>query len=271
MHDLLIRPQFPRSNRYEPDWVLANNMGPHPLWLLEWLTNAIEMRPAMRVLDLGCGKALTSIFLAREFDAQVYAVDLWTPPDDNWSRILEAGVEQRVTPLRSEAHALPFANGFFDLILSVDAYQYFGTDLIYLHYLSRFLRPGGELGIVMPGLLRPFADDAIPAHLTEAQANGKVFWEDECITFQTVDWWHKLFRQCPRIELKLADTLADGWQLWRDFEQALEQSGKNVFPSDAETLERDAGRYLGFVRLLAGRSQAAGYNLYDPALLATIG
>jgi hypothetical protein len=33
----LSRPEFPRSNRYEAEWVLEHHMGPHPLWLLESL------------------------------------------------------------------------------------------------------------------------------------------------------------------------------------------------------------------------------------------
>jgi len=32
MTHLLHNPTFPRSNRYDPAWVLAGNMGPNPLW-----------------------------------------------------------------------------------------------------------------------------------------------------------------------------------------------------------------------------------------------
>jgi cyclopropane fatty-acyl-phospholipid synthase-like methyltransferase len=42
------------------------------------------------VLDMGCGTALSSIFLAREFGVEVWAVDLWVPPYDNFTRIREA-------------------------------------------------------------------------------------------------------------------------------------------------------------------------------------
>ena len=31
----LKRDGYPRSNEYDADWVLAGDMGPHPLWLLE--------------------------------------------------------------------------------------------------------------------------------------------------------------------------------------------------------------------------------------------
>jgi cyclopropane fatty-acyl-phospholipid synthase-like methyltransferase len=106
-----------------------------------------------RVLDLGCGTALTSIFLAREFGARVWAADLWIDPNRNWERIREASVAELVTPMRMEAHALPFLEGYFGAIVSVDAYHYFGTDDLYLAWgLSPFLTSGGRIGVVVPGI-----------------------------------------------------------------------------------------------------------------------
>jgi ubiquinone/menaquinone biosynthesis C-methylase UbiE len=268
--ELLSRAEFPRSGRYDPDWIIDGQMGPNALWLAEWLSTAVELRPDMRVLDLGCGKAITSVFWAREFDLHVYAADLWTSVDDNWRRVKAAGEQHRVTPIHAEAHALPFGAGYFDAIVSVDAYQYFGTDVLYLHYLSRFLRPGGSLGLVVPGLMQPLPEAGVPAHLAEPQRNGKVFWEEECICFQTAQWWKSLAAQCSRVEVTHADTLENGWQHWRDFERAVELSGKGLFPSDAEALDQDAGRYLGFVRLVARRTDADGMNLYDPVLGARV-
>jgi len=261
---LLNKPEFPRSGRYEPDWVLDNQMGPNALWLAEWLLNALPLKPGMRVLDLGCGRALTSIFMAREFGVQVWAADLWITPDHNRKRAEAAGVEDLVFPLRAEAHALPFSNAFFDAIVSVDAYHYFGTDVLYLGYLSRFLRPGGYVGIVVPGLMQPVHD--VPEHLSRPLANGKVFWEDECWSFKTPDWWRKHWRRNSTMSDIRVDTLQDGWRYWYEFEKILEATGKSVFPSDAEGLERDQGRYLGFVRAIARRTGHAGANLYDPAI-----
>ena len=73
----LKRDEYPRSNGYDADWVLAGDMGPHPLWLLEDLARDLELRPGMRVLDLGSGKGTTSVFLALEYGVQVWAADLW--------------------------------------------------------------------------------------------------------------------------------------------------------------------------------------------------
>ena len=269
IRDLLNKPEFPLSGRYDPDWVLKNQMGPNALWLLEWLLADLPLSPGMRVLDLGCGKALTSIFMAKEFGVQVWAADLWISPGHNRKRAEAAGVGQSVFPLRAEAHALPFPDNFFDVVVSIDAYQYFGTDVLYLGYLLRFLRPGGLVGFASPGLTQSFT--VVPKHLARCQSNGKPFWEDECWSFKTADWWYGHWRKNSNIDDIRVDTLEDGWRHWRDFEKVLEATGKSPFPSDAEALEKDRGEYIGFVRAVAKRTGGAGVNLYDPATAIHVG
>jgi cyclopropane fatty-acyl-phospholipid synthase-like methyltransferase len=39
----------------------------------------------------------------------------------------EAGVARQVTAVRAEAHTLPFGKDSFDAIVSIDAFEYFGT------------------------------------------------------------------------------------------------------------------------------------------------
>lgn len=267
---LLRKEAFPRSAKYNPEWMLDNQMGPNALWLMEWLTEAIILKPGMRVLDLGCGRAVSSIFLAKEFGVTVWAVDWWISQDNNWRRVIEAGVEDKVFPVRTEAHALPFPTGFFDAVVSVDAYHYFGTDTMYIEYISRFIKPSGILAVVVPGLTQPF-ENTVPEHLSKPQSNGKVFWEDECACFKTADWWHDHWKNSSHITEVNADTQHDGWRHWYDFEKAIELAGKGVFPSDAEALEKDAGRYIGFVRATAKRTGSKTMNLYDPSIAAQMG
>src|SRR5689334_644981 len=140
----LASPLFPRASAYNPDWILAGvSGGANVLWLAEWLTSAMDLRPGMKVLDLGCGRAMSSIFLRREFGAQVWAVDLWFSATENLERIRDAGVEDGVFPIRAEARSLPFAEAFFDAVVSLDSFIYYGTDDLYLTYLLRFVTPGG--------------------------------------------------------------------------------------------------------------------------------
>jgi cyclopropane fatty-acyl-phospholipid synthase-like methyltransferase len=77
----------------------------------------------------------------------VWAVDLWFSASENLKRIRDAGVEQRVYRIHAEARALPFADEFFDAVVAIDSYPYFGTDDHYLNYLARFIKPGGAIGI----------------------------------------------------------------------------------------------------------------------------
>ncbi|HYH65610.1 MAG TPA: methyltransferase domain-containing protein, partial [Urbifossiella sp.] len=145
--DARLRPaRFPRSAGYHPDWVAASfSGGANALWLTEWLCEVLDLRPGMRVLDLGCGRAMSSVFLRREFGVEVWAADLWFSPTENLQRIRDAGVSDGVFPLRADARALPFAAGFFDAVVCVDSFFYFGTDELYLGYLSHFVKPGGPI------------------------------------------------------------------------------------------------------------------------------
>lgn len=267
---ILFKPEFPRSNAYDPAWVMENQMGPNALWLMEWLCKDMDLKPGMRILDLGCGRAMTSIFLAKEFGVQVWAADLWVNQDENWERVRKAGVDGLVYPLKLEAHSLPFPPEFFDAAVSADSYQYFGTDTLYLPYLSRFVKPQGRIGIAVPGLMHAF-EKGIPDHLTRPQSNGAPFWEDGCISFMTLERWRELWENSNRVDVRVADTQADGWRYWRDFELALERAGKNLFPSAAEALDIDQGRYLGFIRMIGVRKPGPpGENIYDPALIAAM-
>src|SRR5919197_204857 len=152
MDNRLFAERFTRSSKYHPEWMIAGcSSGANALWLTEWLTEALDLRPGMRVLDLGCGRAMSSIFLHREFGVQVWAVDLWFSASENVRRIRDAGVGDAVFPLHADARSLPFAPDFFDAILCIDAFPYFGTDDAYLNYLARFVKADGPIGIAGAG------------------------------------------------------------------------------------------------------------------------
>lgn len=247
--------RFPMSNKYDPDWVMENQMGPNVLWLAEWLAPDMDLKPGMRVLDLGCGTAISSIFLAQNFGLQVWAVDLWIAANENWNRIRAAGLSDKIFPLHIEAHALPFAEEFFDAIVSLDAYHYFGTDTMYLNYLMRFLKPGGQFGIVVPALTREFEDGVVPEHLASKDESGAQWWQPaDCCSIRTLPWWEHHWRQTGLVQIQKADMLENGAQLWAEFLEALDAAGKNRFPEETKPVREDQGRCLGFVRLLARKN-----------------
>jgi SAM-dependent methyltransferase len=237
--------RLPRSSRYDPQWVLENLMGPNVLWLTESLTQLIEPVRGSRVLDLGCGKAVSSIFLAREFGAQVWAVDLWIAARENARRITEQGLEREVFPIHAEAHALHFAEGFFDLIISMDAYHYFGTDDLYLGYITKFLRPGGSLAIAVPGL-REELSELPPPKLAE-------FWEWDFCSFHGAAWWRRHWEKTGLVTVETADMAPDGWQLWLRWLEVCKQHGYPSSDREIALLLADGGENLGFTRVVARR------------------
>src|SRR5436853_6962163 len=136
--------RFPRTNLYHPEWIIASaSVGANTLWITEWLTTGLDLKPGMRVLYLGCGRAMSSIFLRREFGVEVWATDLWFSASENLQRIRDARVADGVFPIHADARSLPFADDFFDVILSIDSFPYYGTDDTYLNYLARFVKADG--------------------------------------------------------------------------------------------------------------------------------
>lgn len=240
--DRLKLDHYPRSLGYDPGWVVENRMGPHPLWLMEALTNVLALERGSRVLDLGAGTALTSIFLAREFDVSVVAADLWVDPTENQRRVREAGMEHLVLPLRVEAHDLPFANESFDAIVSVDAYHYFGTDDLCLSRCVRLLRPKGRIGIVVPGLVTELEE--LPAHL-------RPYWDSDCWSFHSPQWWHRHWERSGRVEVERADLLPEGWTEWLLWLEVCLEIGADADDTEARMLREDAGQNLGFSRIVA--------------------
>jgi cyclopropane fatty-acyl-phospholipid synthase-like methyltransferase len=238
----LLSDHFPRSAKYNPDWLLASaSSGANTLWITEWLTSALDLKPGMRVLDLGCGRAVSSIFLHREFGVQVWATDLWFSPSENLQRIRDAGIDDGVFPIHADARALPFAEQFFDAIVCIDSYFYYGTDDHFLNYVARFVKPSGPIGIAGAGLMQEI-DGPLPDHL-------RAWWTPDCWCLHSAAWWRRHWERTGIMEIELADTMPEGWQRWLDWHRTL-------FPDnepEIKALEADRGSYLGCVRLVGRR------------------
>ncbi len=246
-----VSDRFPRSSQYHPDWVIASaSGGANVLWVTEWLTDALDLRPGMRVLDLGCGRAASSIFMRREFGVQVWATDLWFSASENVQRIRDAGVEDGVFPIRADARTLPFARDFFDAIVSLDSFPYYGTDDLYLNYLARFVKPGGPIGIAGAGLMEEFGP-SVPDHLRQ-------WWTHDLWCLHSADWWRRHWERTGIMDVDLADSMPDGWQRWLDWHRVVAPDNA----SEIAALEADRGRWLGYVRLIGRRRDEA--ILSDP-------
>jgi ubiquinone/menaquinone biosynthesis C-methylase UbiE len=240
--DGLVSSRFPRSSHYDPAWIMSSvSGGAHSLWLTEWLTGEMPLRSGMRVLDLGCGRGASSVFLHKEFGVQVWATDLWFSVDERLQRIRDAGAGDAVFPVHADARALPFAAGFFDAVISIDSFVYYGTDDLYLNYLTRFVKPGAPIGIAGAGLVQEF-DGPVPQHLS-------AWWEPSMACLHSASWWRHHWERSGVVEVSNTDTMPDGWQRWLDWQRA---AAPDNHP-EIEAVTADAGRHLGYVRAIAHR------------------
>ena len=244
MKDSFDSNHFPRSSQYHPDWIASNvSGGANPLWLTEWLTKDMNLKPGMRVLDLGCGRAASSIFLQREFGVEVWAVDLLVSATENFQRIRDAGAEKHILPLIADARDLPFAAQFFDVIISIDSFFYYGTDDLYLSSILRFLKPGGYIAIAGAGTVVEL-NGVVPMHLQK-------WWTPDLWCLHSADWWKQQWARTGFVDVLLADTMDEGWRRWIEWHLSVAPDNK----VEIETVQEDAGRYLGYVRAIACRKK----------------
>lgn len=221
----------------EQSFLKKNMMGPNAWCIAQELAHDLQLHPGMRVLDLGCGRGLSSIYLAKHFGVEVFAVDLWTKPDDNFSRFTEMGVENLVVPLQMDALHLPFAKGFFDGVFSIDAYHYFGNNDTYFEkVLMPILKPEAVVAIAFPGMKYEIHSN-IPEEM-------KPFWESEALEmWYFIDWWR------PKFEPHLKDFCISEMhcfdKAWSDW-----LSCDNPYAiEDLPMMKTDGGRYMNLIQL----------------------
>ena len=78
--------------------------------------------------------------------------------------------------------ALPFAEGFFDAVISVDAYHYFGAEAgFFSEKILPLLKPDGFAALIFPGWKAPLP--------TPTPSELFLSWTEEDLTsFQPIQW-----------------------------------------------------------------------------------
>jgi cyclopropane fatty-acyl-phospholipid synthase-like methyltransferase len=202
---------FPLTAKYNPQWIRDNALGENALRQTESLVRRLPLRAGMRILDLGCGKATSSIFLAREFGVEVWAADGATSPTENRKRAVALGCEASVFPLRVDAHSLPFAKDFFDAVIAIDSFLYYGTDDRYLSYLVQFIKPGGFIGIVDIAFTRDVRS------IEDAPEYLRPQYQKHWSYVHTVEWWTQHWEKTGLVEVRWAELLSESSDLLRDY------------------------------------------------------
>lgn len=200
----------PFTDNYDKAFLLDTMMGPNAMRITEEMAGMLPITPGMRILDLGCGKGISSILLAEKYNATVFAADLWISPSENAQRFTSLGLDRQIFPLRVDAtKEIPFAEDYFDIIISVDAYQYFGSNPEMLAKLLPLLKPGGLIAVAVPGFIQDYSEGNLPEVV-------KPFWTPDWY-FYSCDWWKELWQKEPGIELTMLREMDSCQQAWDEF------------------------------------------------------
>ena len=219
------------------NFLRENMMGPNAWVIAQELTANLPLRQGMRVLDLGCGRGISSVFLAKTFGAEVYAVDLWTSATENHRRFQQAGISHLTVPLQLDVQQLPFAQEFFDAVVSIDAYHYFGNNDVYFpQVLKPVLKKGAMVALAFPGMKREVLDN-LPQEM-------KPFWPPEALEmWHSIDWWKPKFTPyCSQLQIEEMACFDQAWQDWLSCDNPYARE-------DRPMMETDNGRFMNLIKL----------------------
>ncbi len=195
--------------------------------------------PKTYVLDLGCGKGATSIFLAKHFGVQVTALDLWTSADFLEEKFIAQGVRDRITPIQMDAtEPLPFPKNYFDAIFCMNSFNFYGGNVDFLQHLLKHLKPGGQLCIGSEVLSAEFTEEQIDHpplvysfKLPAPNEHVDVF-EDDFKKQHTPEWWRNLFQSSGLLEVEFCQELEDADVLYEELVRY--EHEHNVDPFDVQ-------------------------------------
>ncbi len=124
---------------------------------LERLLALLAPQPEHTALDVATGTGFTAIALARQV-LSVVALDLTPEMLAEGQRMADEADVTNVEFVAGDAHALPFADGKFDLVTARRAPHHFADPPRAFREMCRVLKPRGRLGLV--DQITPEEDDA---------------------------------------------------------------------------------------------------------------
>jgi hypothetical protein len=133
---------------------------------------------------------------------------------------------------------MPFANDYFDGVISIDSYHYYGSnDVFCSEKLLPPLKKDAIVAIAVPGMKVELGNE-IPEEM-------KPYWDEESFrTWQTVDWWKRMVGDClNNMEINEMACFDDAWSDW------LSSDNPHAI-GDRDMMKTDCGKYMNLISII---------------------
>ena len=232
------------TNEKNLAFLQATMMGPNGIRQAEELASHFKVTKGMRILDLGCGMGLSSLYLVQEYGAEVFATDI-IDPTENYEKLKSLGIADKIVPMMIDAtQPLPFAKGYFDVVFSVGSYNIFSANEEMLPNLIPYVKKGGYIAVAFPGLKYEFGDN-VPSAM-------QPFWSISIVaeTVRGIEWWKDLWGKAEGIEIVNISEMACHNIAWDEYLA-------NLNPNDEDDkwvldmMEAEDGKYFNTIQMIA--------------------
>ncbi len=109
------------------------------------------------------------------------------------------------------AEGLPFEPCYFDAVVSIDSYNYFGCDPRYLgQKLLPYVKPGGKIYLSIPGMIRD-CHDCLPECLLAS-------WTTEQLEYMhDMQWWRAMIGKTQGVQIEDMHEMECTREAWADW------------------------------------------------------
>lgn len=217
-------------------------MGPSSVRILAELLDKHPLRlaPNDLVLDLGCGKGLTSLVIAKETGARVYANDLWISAEENGKRFAKWGISGQVSAVCEDANELHFDKRQFNALISIDSYHYFaGRKGFFQEKIMPFMKENGVVLIGIPGLKDEYTN--------RSEELLSDWLGDDAYMFKSAKVWKELIGSSDRIEMVKTwemDCFDEAWNEWLESDNKFASGDRQHFETIIKPYTCFVGIYI---------------------------
>lgn len=182
----------------------------------EMLCEFIDLKPGMKVLEIGAGTGNRLLELAN-LGADCYDIDI-VPQNIEFVQEIGRHYGFDIKAFIGDSCAMPFPDDTMDAIYSEDTFEHFYDEDLALREQLRVLKPGGRLAVVVGNLLNPktfkmiFLDRFLQTRGREggfrwlftkhrARLDYGLGWHGKYEDFKSLWWWRRKMRSTPGVEV----------------------------------------------------------------------